>query len=161
MSERNRRSSTDDAESDQGARPYSQSTMRWAALLVVLGLAIAGCGGDDEGENGGSAGGTPLKTITISETEYKLDPSSVSVDKAGTYAFDVVNDGKVAHALEIEGNGIEEETDTLEPGERATLTVELDGGSFELYCPVGDHADRGMKGELEVAGGSKDSGDGY
>jgi plastocyanin len=134
--------------------------MRRAAFLAALALALAGCGGDD-GDGSGASTEAPLKTVTISETEYKLDPSTVSVDKSGTYAFAVVNKGQVAHALEVEGGDIEEETDTIEPGERATLTVKLDGGSYELYCPVDGHADKGMKGELEVADGSKDSGDGY
>jgi uncharacterized cupredoxin-like copper-binding protein len=133
--------------------------MRWAAFLGVLALVLAGCGGDGGGP--GESTEAPLKTVTISETEYKLDPSTVSVDKSGTYSFAVVNKGQVAHALELEGNGIEEKTDTIDPGERATLTVKLDGGSYELYCPIDSHADRGMKIELEVAGGSKESGDGY
>ena len=135
--------------------------MRYSALLAALALALAGCGGDDEGGNAQAPSESPLKTVTISETEYKLDPSTVSVDKSGTYSFAVVNKGNVAHALEIEGNGTEEKTDTIDPGARATLTVKLDGGSYELYCPIDSHADRGMKGELEVAGGSKESGDGY
>jgi plastocyanin len=134
--------------------------MRRAALLAALALAVAGCG-SDEGGDGEATPGTPQKTIVISETDYALDPGSVSVEEPGTYAFDVVNDGQVAHALEIEGEGIEEETETLQPGERATLTVALEAGEYELYCPVGDHADRGMTGKLEVAGTSDRSGDDY
>jgi uncharacterized cupredoxin-like copper-binding protein len=127
-----------------------------AAALVAIAFLAAACGGD--GDENAESQAAPRQTVTISETDFALDPASVSVDSAGTYAFEVVNDGQVAHALEVEGEGIEEETETLEPGERATLTVELEAGSYELYCPVGDHADRGMKGELKVAGGSDDSG---
>jgi plastocyanin len=128
-----------------------------AVALAVVAFAAAGCGGDgDEGAQESQA--APRETIRISETDFALEPASVSVDSAGTYAFEVVNDGEAAHALEVEGKGIEEETETLEPGERATLTVALEAGSYELYCPVGDHADRGMKGELTVSGGSDGSG---
>jgi plastocyanin len=134
--------------------------MRRAASLAALALAVAGCG-SDEGGDGEATSGTAQKTIVISETDYALDPGSVSLEEPGTYAFDVVNEGEVAHALEIEGEGIEEETETLEPGERATLTVALEAGEYELYCPVGDHADRGMTGKLEVAGTSDRSGDDY
>jgi plastocyanin len=134
--------------------------MRRAALLAALALAVAGCG-SDEGGDGEATPGTPKETIAISETDFALDPGSVSLEEPGTYAFDVVNEGQVAHALEIEGKGIEEETETLEPGERATLTVALEAGEYELYCPVSDHADRGMTGKLEVAGSSDRSGDGY
>ena len=53
-----------------------------------------------------SAGSSSGKTITISETEYKLTPSTVTLSKAGAYEFKAVNNGSVAHALEIaEGVG--------------------------------------------------------
>ena len=125
--------------------------MRRLALLAALGLALAGCGSDEADDEESQSAGAPIRTITIEETEYALDPSSVQVERAGTYAFEVVNKGSVGHALEIEGEDIEEETDVLDPGETATLTVDLEEGSYELYCPVGDHKDRGMKGRLGVA----------
>jgi plastocyanin len=130
--------------------------MRRCVLLASLLVVVAGCGSSsDEGEDeDGAPAAPPVRTITITETEYKLDPSSVDLDKPGTYAFEVVNDGGVAHALEVEGEGLEEETDTIDPGGRATLTVTLEGGSYELYCPIGDHKDRGMEGKAVVAGGS-------
>jgi uncharacterized cupredoxin-like copper-binding protein len=124
--------------------------MRRAALLAALGLAFAGCGGD-EADEGGASAGSPIRTITIAETEYALNPSSLRIQRPGTYAFKAVNEGSVGHALEIEGEGIEEETEVLDAGEEATLTVELDEGSYELYCPVGDHKDRGMTGRVAVA----------
>ncbi|HEX2097708.1 MAG TPA: plastocyanin/azurin family copper-binding protein [Rubrobacteraceae bacterium] len=56
------------------------------------------------------------------------------------------------HALEIEGNGIEEETDDIEPGGSAELEVNLEPGTYELYCPVGNHEERGMVGTVTVRG---------
>jgi uncharacterized cupredoxin-like copper-binding protein len=141
--------------------------MRRAALLAAFGLAVAGCGGGDADEDEGAPAATPIKTITIEETEYALDPSSVHVERAGPYEFHVVNKGSVGHALEIEGQGIEEETEVLGPGEEAMVTVELEEGSYELYCPVGDHEDRGMTGRIGVVEAppgdtdESDSGDGY
>jgi uncharacterized cupredoxin-like copper-binding protein len=124
--------------------------VRKLALLAALGLALAGCGGDDGDEGETEPSAAPIRTITIEETDYALDPSSVEVERAGTYAFRVVNNGEVEHALEVEGEGIEEETDVLAAGEQATLTVALEEGSYELYCPVGDHEDRGMTGKVSV-----------
>ena len=66
----------------------------------------------------------------------------------------MTNDGKVAHALEIEAGGKEFETDSIPPGGRASLKVDLEPGTYEWYCPVGDHKDRGMEGEIVVGGGS-------
>jgi plastocyanin len=129
--------------------------MRRTVLLTAgatLLLAAAGCGSDSGGSSGSG------ETLHISETEYKLDPSSVSVDKAGSVTLHVVDDGSENHALEIEGNGVEEETETLSPGDSADLTVDLKPGTYEVYCPIDGHRKEGMEGELVVAGGSSGSG---
>ena len=84
------------------------------AGAIVLVPFLAACGGDDEEANGEPAAAS--QTIEISGTEYQFDPSTVSVDSPGTYTFRLVNDGEEPHALEIEGNGIEEETDTIGSG---------------------------------------------
>jgi len=66
----------------------------------------------------------------------------------------VRNAGETVHALEVEGPGGEVETDRIKPGSSTTLNADLDeAGRYEWYCPVGDHKDRGMKGEITVAGG--------
>jgi plastocyanin len=135
--------------------------MRRAVTLAALALAVTGCGEGDENAESTSAG-APRQTITITETDFALDPSSVDLEQPGTYAFEVVNDGQVGHALEVEGEGVEEETETVQPGERATLTVDLESGSYELYCPVGDHKERGMVGKVDIQGSvSDDSGSDY
>ena len=55
------------------------------------------------------------------------------------------------HALEIEGNGLEEQrTATLSPGDSATLTVDLKPGKYTIYCPIGGHRALGMKGTITV-----------
>jgi len=121
--------------------------------LLVFSLAatalLAACGGDDEAESS-EASGPPIE---ITETEFAIDPATVSVDETGTVTLNVVNNGEIDHALEIEGGGIEEETDTIEPGESAELTVTLsETGSYVLYCPIGNHRAQGMEGALTVGG---------
>jgi len=94
------------------------------------------------------------QAIAIGETEYKLDPSSVQVGQAGTVTFRVTNNGTIDHALEVEGQGAEEKTATIKPGESAELTVDLSkDGSYEIYCPVDGHRDSGMEGTLTVGAG--------
>ena len=117
-------------------------------LLVAVLLAVAACGSEeDEGGDGGAA-----ETIEVSETEFRLEPATVTLDEPGTYTFRAVNDGSVDHALEVEGGGVEEETDTIAPGDSAELTVELAAGTYELYCPIGNHREQGMEGSVEVGG---------
>jgi uncharacterized cupredoxin-like copper-binding protein len=133
-------------------------------LGLLIGLALAAtvltaCGSDsNEAATTGAAGGG--QTVAISETEFALDPSSVQVDTAGTVTFRVTNDGGADHALEVDGEGIEEETGTIRPGESAELTVELKEGSYELYCPIGNHRDQGMEGTLTVGAGGAGAGTG-
>ena len=133
--------------------------MRVKLFLVCVGmaltaLAVAGCGGDDNettaASGAQSAGG---QTVNISETEYKLDPSDPTV-QAGTVSFKATNDGSIDHSLEVEGpKGEQELKQDLAPGESGTLTVDLSQpGKYEFYCPIDGHRERGMEGEITVAG---------
>ena len=128
--------------------------MRYVLIPVAV-LALAGCGGDGNDSGGGTtttsaAAGTP---VTMSLVDFALEPKTVQVDAPGTYTFKVTNNGQTTHALEIEGNGVEEETDTLGPGDSGEVTVELAAGEYELYCPIDGHRAQGMEGSLVVAGG--------
>jgi plastocyanin len=129
--------------------------MRALALIgLVVALGLAGCGSD---EDTSPASG---QTIEVSLSDFALDPSQISIDEPGTYTFRAVNDGQTVHALELEGHGVEEETEDIQPGETADLTVELtEAGDYELYCPVDDHRSMGMEGTV-VVGGSGASGGG-
>jgi plastocyanin len=135
------------------------------ALAAVAGLvaavALAGCGGGEEESEAPS--GPSMKTIQISEIDFKLQPASVTIGAPGVYTFHAVNNGSTEHALEIEGEGVETETENIAPGESADLKVELKKGTFEMYCPVDGHKDMGMKGSIAVggaaAGTSTDEGD--
>jgi uncharacterized cupredoxin-like copper-binding protein len=135
--------------------------MRLSLLLtVLLAVVLAGCGaeeGEDEAEQAGPTG----QTIEIVETDFALDPADVQVEGPGTYTFRAVNEGETVHALEVEGMGIEEETEEFGPGESAELTVELtEPGEYELYCPVDGHRELGMEGTLTVGGAAGGGGGG-
>jgi plastocyanin len=130
------------------------------AIAIAIPLTLAACGGGDDtssttaasntessttASGGGGAGGS----VDISETEYKLDPADPTVS-AGSVTFNVSNDGGVTHALEVEGDGVEEETDDISGGQSAKLTVDLQPGTYEIYCPIDSHKDMGMEGTLTV-----------
>src|SRR5918999_1659479 len=63
----------------------------------------------------------PIDTIEVNETEFSLDPADITLDQPGTYVFRAVNVGNAVHSLEIEGQGFEEETMIVQPGERGEL----------------------------------------
>jgi uncharacterized cupredoxin-like copper-binding protein len=126
--------------------------------LVLAVLAPAGCGSDDGDEAGGTTAAAGEQSVDLTATEFQFEPADVSLDNAGRVTFTVSNDGQEEHALEVEGNGIEEETETIAPGDSATLTVELEPGEYELYCPIDGHRDQGMEGTLVVGGSSAGAG---
>jgi plastocyanin len=139
--------------------------------LAVFPLALAACGDDDdddgettavapettteettteEAAGGGGGGGGGGETVDVSLTDFAIDPPNPTV-AAGTVTFAVSNDGNAPHNLEVEGNGVEEELPAdLSGGESGELTVDLQPGTYEWYCPVGNHAAMGMEGELTV-----------
>ena len=143
------------------------------AVAAALALGLAACGDDDDDDGAGTGTGTTgtqveepaptgpaSETIALTETEFKIDPAQVEVKKAGVVEFQVENAGGVTHALEVEGGDLEEEAEDIAPGDSATLKVDLPAGTYELYCPIGDHEDQGMTAELTVGGGaSSDTGD--
>jgi uncharacterized cupredoxin-like copper-binding protein len=118
-------------------------------------------GGEQASEGSTAAAGSVVKTIEVKETEYKLDPATITLNKPGTYVFKAVNSGSTTHALEIEGKGLEEETEDLGPGKSAELKVRLKPGKYEIYCPIDAHRQQGMEGTVTVKAGSGGSSGGY
>ncbi len=93
-------------------------------------------------------------TATLSEWKVELSERRIA---PGAVTFTVMNAGSIPHALEVEGEGIEQETEVIQPGARATLTLTLKPGTYEVYCPVGEdsHKKLGMDTRLRVEGGER------
>ncbi len=127
-------------------------------LLVLLpaGLVLAACGGSSSNNEGSSAGGAVVQTIQISEKEYSLNPSSLTLPKPGTYEFEVTNDGTITHAFEIEqsgGGSDEAKTSDIAPGSHKSVKFTFSsGGRYEMYCPIDGHKAMGMEGNISVGG---------
>jgi uncharacterized cupredoxin-like copper-binding protein len=85
--------------------------------------------------------------VTLSEKNISM-PKSLG---AGKTAFVVTNNGKGKHNFEIEGQGIDKKFMlSLDPKDTKTLHVDLKPGTYKVSCPVGDHAEEGMKLDLIV-----------
>jgi uncharacterized cupredoxin-like copper-binding protein len=126
--------------------------------LLVVSLIGAACGGYTEVEYR-----KPVDTIEVDLAgARRLEPSEITLDRPGTYAFRVKNvSDDVAHAFEItstEGAKINYgegsvRTEDLPPGESAPeFKVHLGPGTYEISCPVGHHEEEGMRGTLTVEG---------
>jgi uncharacterized cupredoxin-like copper-binding protein len=139
---------------------------RFAALFAI-GAAVAvpmvGCGGGDDNNTsnagtqappasttgGATAGGAG--TVSLAATEFKFNPSDPTV-QSGEVTFNLKNDGRYPHSLEIEDvNGQDEEIEgDVSSGQSGTLKVNLSPGKYEFYCPVDNHRQMGMTGEITV-----------
>jgi plastocyanin len=84
-------------------------------------------------------------------SEWTIQLSEATVP-AGPVRFTVTNGGSIPHAFEVEGQGTEQQTALIQPGASATLTLNLEPGTYEIYCPVGDdsHKKLGMETHLKV-----------
>ena len=142
-----------------------------ALALACAALTLGACGDDDD-ESSSDTGSTatteaapPAETTTEEQpsagggTELKADadPSGqlkFTVDKleakAGKVTITMNNPSDLPHAIEVEGNGVEEEGETVEKGGTSSVTAELKPGEYEFYCPVPGHEEGGMKGTLTV-----------
>jgi plastocyanin len=92
------------------------------------------------------------RQVAVRLVEWAVEISADTVP-AGEITFQVMNSGTLNHAFEVEGQGVEEETPIVQPGGTATLTVTLEPGTYQLYCPVQaeyNHEQQGMTNTLVV-----------
>src|SRR3954451_8303230 len=141
-----------------------------ALCAAVAAFAVAGCGSGDNPSSdssssdtttaaqtppptpGGTSGGgasSNLKLAADPSGQLKFDKSKLSA-KAGSVTITMDNPSPVAHAVAVEGNGVDKDGNTVNMGGKSTVTVDLKPGTYEFYCPVDGHKAAGMKGELTV-----------
>ena len=139
--------------------------------LLVGGLVAAGCGDDDESSSDTqasestpaqtssettapetSSGGGAAQTLKIDADpsgQLKFTKTKLSA-KAGKVTIEMGNPSSIPHAVEIEGNGVEEEGETVQKGGKSVATADVKPGTYEFYCPVDGHKAGGMEGTLTV-----------
>ncbi len=139
-----------------------------AALATAAVLALAACGSSSSSSStsSGSSGATTTPATTTSASGGSPSTVTLSADpngglkfttttataKAGTVTIDMKNPSSsgVPHAIAIEGNGVDQDGETVQPGGSSTVTVTLKPGTYSFYCPVPGHEAAGMKGTLVV-----------
>ena len=128
--------------------------------LALTGTLLAGCGGDDEEPAATPAataeataepagGGEALDLSSPEDGSLTFDPTELTAP-AGTVTIAYDNPSQVPHAVAIEGDGVDEVGETVTGSEALPLTAELKAGTYTFYCPVGQHRQAGMEGQLTV-----------
>jgi uncharacterized cupredoxin-like copper-binding protein len=151
----------------------TRSLVTFAAVLLV---AVAGCGGssNESSKNAGSntTGATPTPTETPSATatataksggggggetvqlaapadgSLKFDKTTLDA-KAGNVTIDLDNPSTTPHAVAIEGNGVNESSETV-TSSKTSVSADLKPGTYTFFCPVPGHRQAGMEGTLTV-----------
>jgi plastocyanin len=140
-------------------------TRRILLLMTALALvvAVAACGGDDDDDGGaeepaaeetttdgggGGGGGTTIALAADPGGALAFDQTELTA-AAGEVTIELTNDSGTPHNVEVEGNGVEEVSETITEG-TTSLTVTLEPGEYEFYCAVGNHREEGMEGTLTV-----------
>jgi plastocyanin len=123
---------------------------RLAAPCTLLVLA-AGCGGDDQDRSSRTVTVDSGAAVAVTAHEYAFDPDRVVVRDPGPLTIKLRNDGDLAHNIRVRRGGEElGGTPSFPPGRTESAQLRLQPGKYELLCTVGDHAELGMKGVLEV-----------
>jgi uncharacterized cupredoxin-like copper-binding protein len=117
------------------------------AVPLALALLLVACAPDDEGGQATPEPGEQVVAVTLVEHEIQIDGTAT----AGEVFFELSNDGDQAHGFAITGGGLDETLVTdVQPGTIERVSVELEAGTYTLWCPIGDHRDLGMETELQV-----------
>jgi plastocyanin len=125
--------------------------MRRLAAPIAAILLAAGCGGDDDEATGRTVTVEREATVAVTAREYSFDPDRIVVEAAGPLTIELENAGDLAHNLRLRRDGEDAGGTPSFPGGRTeSARVRVEPGSYELLCTVGDHAELGMTGELEV-----------
>jgi plastocyanin len=117
--------------------------MRWIAILLAsVALFAAACG---------SSPSQPAGSTKVVMTEFKFDPSALTVPH-GKVVFWLVNSGSTQHDMAIRKSGSNIATSELvSAGDTLEFDVDnLDAGTYEIYCTQPGHESSGMKGTLTV-----------
>ena len=127
--------------------------MRGRSMIVVAlasALLLAACGGGDDdptmdvGDGGDAAGAT----VTVTAGDLFFEPAELDA-APGTITIELVNEGSAQHTFVVEEVGDATVADAA-AGETATGSIDLEAGTYTVYCDVPGHREGGMVGTLTV-----------
>jgi plastocyanin len=145
---------------DDFPRPGSQ-TLAVGVISVLLAGSAIGSGiitsaleEEDEGEEAAEPaaegrGGNALRLSADPGGALRFDRQSLEAP-AGEVTLEMDNPSSVPHNVSVEGDGVDEEGETVGEGGRSVVSAELRPGEYAFYCSVAGHREAGMEGTLTV-----------
>ncbi len=98
-------------------------------------------------------GEVPAAKLRITATNFAFEPERPHVSPGQPVKITVENESNMEHNIELDiPNGGLQPDDWIQPHSTETLTFVApdEPGVYPFRCPVADHAERGMVGELVV-----------
>jgi uncharacterized cupredoxin-like copper-binding protein len=148
---------------------------RRVVAVIVGAVLLTGCGGGGTTEESATSPGqaeetttttpasaeptsatSPAPAVTGTRVTAELTEFSIGLSQQtfapGPYEFVAEEQGQLPHALSIEGPGVDSaSTSVIDPGgDSQTLNLTLQPGTYELWCPVGNHRAQGMETTITV-----------
>jgi iron uptake system component EfeO len=129
----------------------SRTSLRLAAPLALVALAVTGCAGPSGAGSPSTAAAGGAITVTATDTTCEL---SATTARAGTITFEVTNTGSKVNEFYIYGEGdrIVGEVENITPGLKRELKIEVsEPGTLTTACKPGMVGD-GIRGTFTVTG---------
>jgi nitrosocyanin len=90
-----------------------------------------------------------VKSFSVTGTEFAFSPDTLTVNKGDTVNVTFTNNGKYPHNFTISELNVMGKT--VMAGQSDTVTFTADkAGTFQFFCSVPTHKDRGMVGTITV-----------
>jgi uncharacterized cupredoxin-like copper-binding protein len=143
-------------------------TVWLSAALFALALAACSSSSSSTSAGASTSSGTSSGGVGATEKDFAiaLDQTSMS---SGTVTFNISNEGPSTHefvviqsdlapdALPVKDNEVEEdkvegvgEQEDIAPSTTATLSLDLDPGSYVVICNLPGHYEQGMRAGFTV-----------
>ncbi len=125
-------------------------SLRAATAVLVLAIGVAACGGDgDDGES--NASGRTVEAVdgkvAVSAKNIKFDVSTIKTSP-GPLTVTFTNNEAVGHDFSV--RDLDGKATPDPSGGSASVTYELEAGTYEFYCSLFGHEAQGMKGTIVV-----------
>ncbi|MFA6171801.1 MAG: cupredoxin domain-containing protein [Patescibacteria group bacterium] len=123
-------------------------------IIIVGGLAYIYSQPTNDAANNPPSNSTDntggnVQKVTVSGTDFRFSPSEIRVKNGQQVKITFTNNGQFPHDWKVDE--FSAVTPTAQPGETTEVTFTPNQtGTFQYYCAVPGHKDRGMVGNFIV-----------